>query len=29
MVIVLKIGDELDLWMNDLLRRTKVEKVSK
>ena len=28
-VIARKIGDELDVWMNDLLRRTKVEKVSK
>ena len=28
-LVVMKIGDEVDTWMNDLLRRTKVEKVSK
>jgi hypothetical protein len=29
LLLVLKINDELDTWMGELLRRTKVEKVSK
>jgi hypothetical protein len=29
LVVARRIGDELDTWMSDMLRRTKVEKVSK